>query len=369
MEAVKFALETSVAIKHSSVSIRPFVSGRPNFGLERYNMVVADGVRHKVGISVLGTGNIKTYITGLNEMSPDMQKLKELGAKDAGKKEEYEAKVLEIRKIVARAEREITSNYDVNPDDVESLKSTDFWSKVKTFKSVIPDTFEEDGGGIKVRKLTYWDDIYLDLDNYGYALDERDIKDLLIIRAIEAGGCALIATSYEEAASTSNYRFYLDKRVDTSAVKVSGKKLRDKAGQELLKLEKDYNKMFYVTKLISMDSLYYRKGGNVTPADILYDDCSKFIDGEGTIKSKEAASTKFLEYCKLDLDELKLRCMIQDGTAMRYLSYKPDGSIYYMATGTPMGKTVAECISLLKDPLSQQVYIQLRDQVEKDWTS
>lgn len=362
MSNVQFALETSVAVKHSDASIRPFVSGRPNFGLERYNMVVADGCRHRVGISVMGIDRIKTYITGLNELSSDMQKLKELGKTDKEKKEEYEAKVLEIRRIVARAERELTANYKVNPDTV-TVDDAEFWQNVLTFSSVVPDKFDEKG----VRIPTYWDDIFLELDNHGHVLDARNISDLLLIKAIEAGGFALIAPSYEEAVESGRYKFYLDKRVASSKVKVSGRKTRDQAASELLKLSKDFNKMFYVTKLVSLDSMYYKSGGNVTPGDVLYDDCGKFLDGEGSIKSKEKAAEKFLEVCKMDMEELRLRCMVQDGSASRYISYKADGIMYYLKSNAPIGKTVADAISYLKDPNNADVYKQLAEQCNKDW--
>lgn len=367
MSNVKFALEPSIAVKHSSVSIRPFVSGRANFGLERYNMVVADGVKHRCPVTVIGTGRIKEYITGLNEQSIEMKKLAEMARTDKEKKEEYEAAVKEIRTIVARAEREIGGNHKITPEetDIARIDITDstFWERVETFKSVVPDKFNEQGQRIP----TYWDDLSMELDNHGFVLNEGNIHDLVLVKIAEAGGFSLIARSYEEAVESPNCKFYINKRAKAAGIKVGGKKLRDKAGQELLKLEKDASKMFYVTKLVSIDSLYYKAGGNTTPTDILYDDCSRFIEGEGSVKNKEEACNKFISYCKMDMEELRLRCMVQDGTANRYLAYKPDGSIYYLKTSTPIGKTVADCLVFLKDPLNQDIYKMLKDQVEKDW--
>lgn len=361
----QFSVETSVAVKHSSNSIRPFVSGKANFGLEQYGMVVADGVKHRDVMGVMGTDKIKTYITGLNEMSPDMQKLKELGATNKEKQEEYEARIKDIRITVARAEREITANFKVNPDDPLIADDKTFWERVETFKSVIPDKFDEKG----TRITTYWDTLTIDLDNHGHVLDERDIRDLLLIKAIEAGGFSLIAPSYEAAVASNRHKFYLDKRVNSSKVKVSGRKLRDEAAAQLLKVSKDFNKLFYITKLVSLDSMYYKAGGNVTPADVLYDDCGRFLDGEGSIKSKERAAEKFLEVSKMDMEELILRCMVQDGTTNRYLVYKPDGMIYFMQNNTPIGKTNADCILYLKNPQNSDVYGQLKAMLDKDWKS
>jgi len=43
------ANKLSSDITHSRVSIRPFVSGKANMGLEQYNLVVADGIHHTAG--------------------------------------------------------------------------------------------------------------------------------------------------------------------------------------------------------------------------------------------------------------------------------------------------------------------------------
>lgn len=365
MATLKHAIQQSAAIIHSSVSIRPFLSGKSNMGLEKYNLVIADGVKHRVCITVLGTDRIKTYLTGLNEQSQEMLELKKEGESNKDKREEYEARVKEIRQIVARAERELNGNYTVDHEDPNIVNDKDFWNRVKMFHSVIPDQFDEQ----RKRIATYWDDVTLELDNHGQVLDERDIRDVLLIKIAEAGGFSLIAPSYEVAAENGKFKFYLDKRSKSSAVKVSGRKLRDEAGAALLKLHKgDANKLFYVTKLVSIDSLYYRTGKNHTPLDVFYDDCSRYLDGEGIEKSKEEAARKFIEYCKMEMDELRLRCMVKDGTATKLLSYKPDGSIYYLATGTPMGKTIPECIVFLKDPLNQDIYKGMKDQLEKTWS-
>jgi hypothetical protein len=365
MASVKHAIQQSAAITHSSVSIRPFLSGKSNMGLEKYNLVIADGVKHRACISVLGVDRIKTYVTGLNEQSQEMLELKKESATNKEKLEEYEAKVKEIRQIVARAERELNGNYTLDHEDPNIVNDKEFWTKVRMFHSVVPDQFDEQ----RKRISSYWDDITLELDNHGQVLDERDIRDVLLIKIAEAGGFSLIAPSYETAAESGKYKFYLDKRSKSSSIKVSGRKLRDEAGSALLKLYKgDSNKLFYITKLVSLDSLYYRIGKNNTPLDVFYDDCSRYLDGEGIEKSKEEASKKFIEYCKLEMDELRLRCMVKDGTALRMLSYKPDGSIYYIPTGTPMGKTVPECIVFLKDPLNQDIYKALNEDLQKAWS-
>ena len=359
--------QLSSAIAHSSVSIRPFVNGKRNMGLEAYDLVVADGVYHKDGVIALGEHSVKTYVTGLNEASSDMVLLRKEGETNPTKMEEYNAKVLDIRRTIARAERELGGNAELDPNDPDILKDKDFWKRVKTFQSVIPDTFDSKGDRIP----TYWDSITLKLDNHGQALNpERLVLDLLIMKIAEAGGFAIVAPSLTVAAETNKYKFYLDKREAAAEIQISPKIMRDKAGKELLKMyEGDANKLFYVTKLVSLDSLFYRKGSNSTPLAVLYNDSSRYLDGEGMEKSKTTAATKFLEYCKMDLEELRLRCMIKDATTRQYLSFKADGTIYHNRTSTPIGKNVADCIVYLKDPLNQSVYEMLKEDVEKEWNA
>src|SRR4051812_47386521 len=124
----------SPAIKHAPLSIKPFMKeGTKNMGLERYNMVVHNGiVQTDVPMfRAIGEGAYasKTYITNLNEDAPEVQ-----GIKDD---EERNARIATIRRMVARAERYLASNLKLDPEvkDIENIPYDEFWGKVTTFKS------------------------------------------------------------------------------------------------------------------------------------------------------------------------------------------------------------------------------------------
>ena len=67
-------------------------------GLENYGMNVFDGVFHEEQLTCIEINGIKRYLTGLNEFSPDVKNLAV---------EEQEAKIKQIRSVVAQLEKEL----------------------------------------------------------------------------------------------------------------------------------------------------------------------------------------------------------------------------------------------------------------------
>jgi len=354
----QFVFSEPVSLKHAKFSIKALVrKDDPNLtGLDNYNMVLHERVSHNDYIACKVDGKIKTYLTGLNENVPEVQDLNP---------EQKEAKIAAIRRLVARAEREIEGNYKVaDPDTKEIEKLPDFWANVTIFKSVIPDVFDNQG----VRTLTYWDNLSLKLTNDGIIFDEKNIKDLILMNVIEAGGFSMVAKSYEDALNDSRYKFYLDKRQATVTVRNTDRKVRDKAGAKLLALlDKDANKLFYITKLITADSLFFKTGKNATPNETFYEECSRYLDGETSVEPDKAlACAKFLEYEAMKIDELKARCVIRDAKALRYLVYK-ENEIYHLSTSTILGRNNDEAALYLCNPANIKVFDALIKQVEKEW--
>jgi len=349
----------NAALSRSAISIKPYVSGQPNLGLEKYDLALFDGAKQRDSIFCESNGRIKTYLTGLNELHPSVQNIKD--------EDEKRAKIKEIREVVARLENEFNANFAVNPEgcmEGYGTKDDRFWANVTMFKSVVPDTFDNQNNRIP----TYWDSIVLELDNWGKNLDMKNLSDVVIKYAIEAGGFSLVAGSLEAARDNNQFKFYLDKIEETSALKTENKKLRNKAGAKLETLyNKDANKLFYVTKMVSLDSLFYRTGKNATPNDILYEDCDRYINGQTADKNKTFCAEKFLEYAEMSMEELKLRCIVKDATQLRLISHKPDGNLYYIKTGVLLGKTVADVVNFIKNPLNEDVYKDIFSLVDKEW--
>ena len=294
----------------------------------------------------------------MNEFDASVQNLE---------KEKKEARIKIIRQTIARAEREIAGNFEVvdpNTTGIESIPSAEFYSKVRTFNSIITDTFDENGN----RRPTYWDTFEVELSNDGLILDETYVRDLILISIIEANGLSLIAPDYETACGDPNYyKFYLNKLKDTVNVKNVDNKLRDKAGAKLVAMEEsDSNKLFYITKLISYDSMFYKEGKNSTPVGILYEECTKFLDGKAHMNKTEACRL-FIEYANMNMKDLIPRTLFKDGKETKTIVLK-DSMWYHYRSQTLLGKNEEDVVAFLKSDANSKTYESLLNEMKVKWT-
>lgn len=323
--------------KKSSIAIRPyFDQSVSNMGLEKYGLSLFDGAFHEEQVACLEMNGIKRYVTGLNEFAPDV---KELSLED------QEAKVKQIRIVVAQLEKELAANIlDIN-DEL-------FWNKVKLLRHDNDD---------------FWNRIKIACGNEPVFLEpDKDPYDLIKLYAIEAGGFSLIAKSYEAARQMPTPpKFYLDKLEDTVSTRTEVKKVRNKALAELEKMfNKNTNKLFYVAKVIDTNSTQYKKS---TPNDVLYDNMDKYINGETVETNKKKTAEKFLEIASLDMETLKIRALIKDASYHKVISPRGDGFIYHMQTSTMLGKTPSDVLEYLKNPLNEQLLVDIQSKIEKTW--
>ncbi len=324
--------------KQSTIAVRPFFDNAvSNMGLENYGLSLYDGVKHFEQLACLEQNGIKRYITGLNEFAPDIKNLKDPDLR--------EAKITEIRNVVAKLESELAANI-IDPADPE------FWNKVKLLK---PNNDE------------FWNRITIRCGNEPVFLDPaKDPYDLIKLYGIEAGGFSIVARSYEDARSRAVApKFYLDKTVDTVSTKTEVKKLKNKALSELQKLyDKNANKLLYVAKVVDANSVQYKKS---TPNDIIYDNMDKFINGEGVESNLKRAAASFLDTAALDMETLKLKAIIRDATFYKMIATKTDGFIYHIESSAMMGRTPSDCVEFLRNPLNESILISLTKSVEKFW--
>jgi len=323
----------------SSVTIRPFVDNiNENMGLEKYNMVLFEGIFHEEQIICLENNGIKRYVTGLNEFAPEVKNLPE---------EEREAFIKDIRNTVAQLEKELAANV-IDPKD------PDFWNKVKLLRP------NNDEFWSKIALRCSNDPVYLDAANAPY--------DLIKLRAIEHGGFSIIAKSLQHArAEAPRYKFYLDKFEETASIKTELKKLKNKAFAELQKMfDKNTNKLFYVCKVVDPNSTQYKKS---TPLDVLYDNMDKYISGETVEVNKRQTAQKFLDICALDMETLKLRAVIKDANFYKLIATRGDGNIYHMKSGSMLGKNPSDILMYLKNPLNEEILLDVITNTEKYWNS
>ena len=323
--------------KKSTIAIRPFFNAAvDNMGLQKYGLSLFDGAFHEESIACLEVNGIKRYLTGLNEFAPEVKDLP---------LEEQEARIKQIRTVVAQLERELASN-------VIDIEDKDFWNKVKLLR--------QDNGD-------FWDKIKVRCGNEPVHLEPAtDPYDLIKLYAIEAGGYSIVAKSLEEARRMPTPpKFYLDKLEDTASVKTEVKKIRNKALSELQKLfDKNTNKLILVARLLDPNGAQYKKS---TPNDIIYDNMDKYINGDLIEKDKMKSAQRFLDTSNLDMETLKIRAIVKDSAYYKFISTKADGFIYHMETTTLLGRTQTDVVEYLKNPLNEEFVVDLTKKVEKYW--
>ena len=199
-------------------------------------------------------------------------------------------------------------------------------------------------------------------------LDPAKPFDRIKLHAIEAGGFAMIAKSYDDARSKAvPPKFYLDKEEETVMVRTEYKKLRNKAYSELQKLfDKNSTKLFYIAKVVDANSSQYRKS---TPLDLIYENMDRYISGEGAESNRERAAKSFIDAVNLDMETLKIKSIVRDSSFFKYIISKPDGYIYHSKTNSLLGRNVSDVLEHLKNPLNEDILKDLILSCEKYWNT
>jgi predicted transcriptional regulator len=331
-------IEVNPLKKTGSVSIRPYFDEKQqNMGLESYGLSLFDGVFHEEQLACVEQNGVSRYITGLNEFAPDVRMIAD--------KDEREAKIKEIRTIVSELEKELASN-------IIDVKDPEFWNKVQLLR---PDNHK------------FWGKITLRCSNNPVFMDPvKDPYDRIKLYAIEAGGFSIVAKSLDVARTMAvPPKFYLDKHIETMSTKTEFKKIRNKALASLQQLyDKNSKKLLYVCKVVDINSAQYKK---TTPNDVMYDNMDRYINGESFEKNKQRAAQHFMSIAELDMETLKLRALVKDATFYKNIATKADGYIYHMESGAMLGRTPADVAEYLKNPLNEQILVDLTKSIERYW--
>jgi hypothetical protein len=325
-------------VKQTAIAVRPFFdASASNMGLEEYGMSLFDGVTHHEQLACLENNGVVRYLTGLNEFAPDVRLLQG---------DDKEARIKEIRLAVSELEKELAAN-------VIDVADEQFWNKVKLLR---PDNAE------------FWNRISIACGNEPLFLDPRDPYDRIKLHAIEAGGFAIVAKSFDDARSRAVApKFYLDKTEETVMARTEYKKLRNKALSELQKLfDKNSTKLFYIAKVVDIDSIQYKKS---TPNDVIYENMDNYINGLGGETNKERAAKSFMETVNMDMETLKIKSIVRDSVFFKYIINKADGYIYHTKTNSMLGRNVSDVVEHMKNPLNEDILKDLNAACEKYWNS
>ena len=329
---------TTSTTKKTAIAVRPFFdSSASNMGLENYGLSLYDGVKHHEQLSCLESNGVMRYVTGLNEFAPEIKLLQ----KDA-----REARIKEIRSAIIELEKDLAAN-------VIDIDDKDFWNKVTLLR---PDNQK------------FWNKINISCGNEPMFLDPKDPYDRIKLYAIEAGGFAIVAKSYDDARSKAVApKFYLDKEEETVMARTEYKKMRNKALSELQKLfDKNSTKLFYIAKVVDLNSTQYRKS---TPNDVIYENMDIYINGDGAEGNKERAAKSFIETAAMDMETLKIKSIVRDSVFFKYIINKADGYIYHVKSTALLGRNVADVVEYLKNPLNEDILKDLNEACEKYWNA
>jgi len=325
-------------VKQTAIAVRPFFdASASNMGLEEYGMSLFDGVTHHEQLACLENNGVIRYLTGLNEFAPDVRLLQG---------DDKAARIKEIRLAVSELEKELAAN-------VIDIEDEQFWNKVKLLR---PDNAE------------FWNRINIACGNEPLFLDPKDPYDRIKLHAIEAGGFAIVAKSFDDARSRAVApKFYLDKTEETVMARTEYKKLRNKALSELQKLfDKNSTKLFYIAKVVDIDSIQYKKS---TPNDVIYENMDNYINGLGGETNKERAAKSFMETVNMDMETLKIKSIVRDSVFFKYIINKADGYIYHTKTNSMLGRNVSDVVEHMKNPLNEDILKDLNAACEKYWNS
>jgi hypothetical protein len=338
------ATTTNVKRMHIRAYVDP---NKENMGLERYGLPMYDGVPQFEPLGYIEKNGVKKYLTGLDESAPEILALPP---------EKREAAIKDIRETVAALIHMIEGGDKPDP----SLKNKEFWNQCKR----LAPTNEEFWG----KDVTYPNGFTLELYNAGMLLTMDNYMDILVARAIKAGGYkCLIASSLQEAqenARSTPHKFYLDYLEDTSATQTELRKLTNKAKAVLDELrDSNVEKLRIIAICFDSNPTQYKA---TTPADVIYFNIDRAIDGELWEKSRKVAASTFLALSKLSSEELNIKYLTKVAAVYRFIDTKKDGYVYYMETGTVLGRNMEEVEVFLKNPIHEDILITLKKAVEKE---
>lgn len=326
--------------KSGRITIKPYLDRSiSNMGLEDYEMVIFPGTSQQESLACIEQNGRLRYLNGLDESAPEV--------KGITNPEVKAAKIKEIRSIVAMLEFEKHYNV-IDIDDIE------FWNKVQTHKP---------------NNTAFWGTLSIECENKTLILDPvNKTEDLLKVLAIEAGGFPLIAKSKEDCISGLHKRkWYLDRHIETASKKATVAKVKNKALSLLDEISEEMpRKLFYITKLISTNSMQYK---NHTLPDTIYDYLDEYINGEQHEANIKTASQTFIDFCNKEMQELKIRSIIKDATFYKFVILKGDGLLYSHPENVMLGRNSSEVYEYLINPLNEDVLVRLQNRIEDTWAS
>jgi hypothetical protein len=319
----------------SDISVSPYIrKDVENMNLEKYDQVVFEGTGLVQDLRATEINGLVRYITGLDEFATEVKKLPD---------EKRKARIKQIRETVSSLELELFGNR-VDVDD------PDFWVKTK----------------LAPTNADFWQNIKMITTNYEIFLDPKDPNDLIKIIAIENNGFDDISPSLEAASNgATSTKWFLNKKRDNRVEEGALRQVKDDAIFELVKIRRETPQMLF---LLCKNILPIANGYKIADKlEILYNDLSKFIEGESIEKDKKKAPVKFLNALKETKEYLTIRAYVLEAIFVKDLVTKADNKIYIKETGSMLGGNIEECVQHLMNPMNEKDLNFLEELITNIW--
>ena len=75
----------------------------------------------------------------------------------------------------------------------------------------------------------------------------------------------------------------------------------------------------------------------------------------------------FLKATELDMETLKLKAYVKDASFFKILAPRADGMIYHIPTSTIMGRNSSEIVEYLKNPLNENILVEIMNSIDVMW--
>jgi len=245
-------------------------------------------------------------------------------------REEKDAKIAEIKKIVERLEQ--------------------FFGK----------------GNLDPTNEKHWSKVKLTIDRKTTNLDLTNPRTELLVHCIRGGGFTTVAPSLEKAQAIPGCQFYLVEPIEYAESRIAGKEVINKAISTLQKLyeSKSFDDIFFLGKyLLPVEKGYTRR----TPKALIYEDLDKYINGEIIRQSKMTSARIFLEATKKSKMEQAVMAIVKDAEYFGFMYVNDKGEFKNNETGGIYGTTLERVITHLQNPAYDHELDNIKTRVEQKW--
>lgn len=249
----------------------------------------------------------------------------------------------------------------------EKLNEAEKKAKVEETMAIIERLEKFYGAGqLDPTNEKVWGKVKLTIERKTTNLNLEDPRTEVILYCIKAGGFPTVAPSLE-AARAANAKFYLVEPVEFAENRVATRKILDEATYTLYKLDesKSFNDIFYIGKyLLPVDKSYTKR----TPKPLIYEDLSKFLNGEVVKQTKVVCARQFMEATKKDKANLVVSCFVKDALDLGFIYINAQGELKNNETGGLYGTTQERAVAHLQNPAYEHELDNIKTRVEKKWS-